>query len=161
MHTFEIVRIFAGMKQKKIRFTEIYFDDAERLATYLAIRDDSKIMIEKCPSEFFPVPPKRKTMPDEVDAFLVGNYEIAYLEHREYADEDRKYRNRTLHRVMLGERLKEAREAKGMSLEGLEMLTDIKAKNIENIELGRFDASIDVLGNLGDALGCHVDFVFD
>ena len=147
--------------KKTIRFTEIYYDDAERLANYIAIRDDSKIILQKCPSEYFPIPPKHKTMPAEVNAFAVSNYEIAYLEHREDAEQDLKYRNRTLHRIMLGECLKKAREAKGMMLEDIEHLTDIKAKNLENIEAGRFDASIDILGNIGDALGCHIDFVSD
>lgn len=149
------------MKQRIIRFTEIYYDDAERLALYIASRDGGEVMTERCPADAFPIPPKMREMPDEVDAFIVGNYEIAYLEHREYAGQDVKYRNRTLHRVMLGERLREARESKGMTTADLERLTGIRAKNIENIEDGRFDATIDVLGNLGDAIGCHVDFVFD
>ena len=149
------------MNKKIIRITELYFDDAERLALYIASRDNSEIYTEKCPSEFFPIPPKMKEMPDEVNVLMVSNYEIAYLEHRKYEGQDIKYRNRTLHRVMLGEKRREAREAKGMSLEGLEQLTGIRAKNIENIEAGRFDATIDILGNIGDAMGCHVDFVFD
>lgn len=149
------------MKQKTIRFTEIYFDDAERLALYIAARDNDEVVTEKVSSEYFPIPPKMKNMPDEVNAFFVSNYEIAYLEHRQYPEQDIKYRNRTLHRVMLGERLKDARESKGVTLEGLEQLTGIRAKNIENIEAGRFDVTIDILGNIGDALGCHVDFVFD
>ena len=149
------------MKQKIIRFTELYFDDAERLALYIAARDNSEILTEKLSSDLFPIPPKMKEMPDEVDALIVSNYEIAYLEHRPYADKDLKYRNRTLHRVALGDRLREARESRGMTLEGLEQLTGIRAKNIENIEAGRFDATIDILGNIGDALGCHVDFVFE
>lgn len=147
--------------KKMIRFTEIYFDDAERLALYVSSRDNCEIYTEKCPSELFPIPPKMKDMPAEVEAFCVGNYEIAYLEHRKYEGQDMKYKNRTLHRVMLGERLREARESKEMSLETLEALTGIRAKNIENIEAGRFDATIDILGNIGDALGCHIDFVFD
>ena len=145
--------------KKTIRFTEIYFDDAERLALYLSARENSEIFTEKCPSEFFPVPPKMKAMPKEVDAFIVGNYEIAYLEHREYAGQGLKYRNRVLHRVMLGEILKDTREGRGLSLQDLEDLTGIRAKNIENIEAGRFDATIDILGNIGDALGCHVELV--
>lgn len=152
--------IFAPMI-KKLRFTEVYYDDAERLALYISKRDGYPIEVQKCPSDFFPIPPKMKEMPDEINAFSVGNYEIAYLEHRAYEDKDLKYRNRTLHRVQLGDRLRDARESKGMSLEGLGRLTDLKAKNIENIEAGRFDATIDILGNICDALGCHLDFIFD
>ena len=149
------------MNKKMIRFTEIYYDDAERLALYIAARDNSEIYTENVSSEWFPVPPKMKEMPEEVDCLQVSNYEIAYLEHREDEGQDMKYRNRTLHRVALGDRLREARESRGMSLERLEGLTGIKAKNIENIEAGRFDVTIDILGNICDALGCHIDFVFD
>ena len=147
--------------KKTIRFTEIYFDDAERLAKYVAERDGCEIMTEKCSSEYFPIPPKMKDMPDEVNILCVSYYEIAYLEHRQHEYQDMKYRNRTLHRVMLGDRLREVRESKGMTYENLELVTGIRAKNIENIEAGRFDATIDILGNVCDALGCHVDFVFD
>lgn len=147
--------------KKTLRFTELYYDDAERLALYLSARDGAGIGLVQCPSDLFPIPPKMKEMPDAVNAFKVGNYEVAYLEKRPYAEKDAKYRNRTLHRVMLGERLRDARESQGMSLDDLERATGIRAKNIENIELGRYDASIDVLGNLGEALGCHLDFVFD
>ena len=149
------------MENRVTRFTEVYYDDAERLATYLSARDNEDIEVVQGTSEYFPIPPKMKEMPKMVNFFKVGNYEIAYLEKRPYADKDMKYRNRTLHRVMLGERLREARESKGMTLEGLEILTGIRARNIENIEAGRYDATIDVLGNIGEALGCHLDFVFE
>ena len=149
------------MENRVTRFTEVYYDDAERLATYLSARDNEDIEVVQGTSEYFPIPPKMKEMPKMVNFFKVGSYEIAYLEKRPYADKDMKYRNRTLHRVMLGERLREARESKGMSYEGLELLTGIRARNIENIEAGRYDATIDVLGNIGEALGCHLDFVFE
>ena len=145
--------------KKKIRFTEIYYDDAERLALYLSARDKEEVFTEKCPSECFPIPPKMKTMPEEVEAFVVGNYEIAYIEHRTHEDQDMKYRNRVLHRVMLGERIRELREKAGYTCYDIETMTGIRAKNLENIEAGRFDVTIDILGNIGDALGCHVDFV--
>ena len=149
------------MEKRVTRFTEVYYDDAERLATYLSARDNEDIEVVQGTSEYFPIPPKMKEMPKMVNFFKVGNYEIAYLEKRPYADKDMKYRNRTLHRVMLGERLREARESKGMSYGGLELLTGIRARNIENIEAGRYDATIDVLGNIGEALGCHLNFVFE
>ena len=145
--------------KKTTRFTEIYFDDAERLALYLSARDNNEVFTEKCPSEYFPMPPKMKSMPEEVEAFIVGNYEIAYLEHRTHEDQDMKYRNRVLHRVMLGERIKELREKAGLTTYDIETMTGIRAKNLENIEQGRFDATIDILGNIGEALGCHVDFM--
>lgn len=146
---------------KMIRFTEQYYDDAERLALYVAGRDGCEIFAERKPSDIFPVAPKLKVMPKDVNVLCVGNYEIAYLGHREYPDQDKKYKNRTLHRVLLGDRLKEVRESRGMTLEELGTLTGLRPKNIENIEAGRFDVTIDILGNIGDALGCHVDFAFD
>lgn len=144
---------------RKLKFTELYYDDAQRLAVYLSTRDGNEIEIVNGSSEMFPLPPKMKDLPEVVNFFKVGDYEIAYLEKRPFAEKDLKYRNRNLHRVMMGERIRLAREAKGMTLEALEIFTGIKAKNIQNIELGRYDASIDTLSNIGEALGCHLDFV--
>ncbi|MBR1526578.1 MAG: helix-turn-helix transcriptional regulator [Prevotella sp.] len=144
-----------------MKFTETYYDDAERLAHYLSARDGKMVEIINTSSAGFPLPAKSKTLPFMVNAFKVGRYEIAYLETRSYGDKDLKYRNRNLHRIMMGERIREAREACGMSLDSLELLTGIKARNLENIENGRYDASIDILGNIGDAIGCHLDFIKD
>ena len=145
--------------KRTIRFTEIYYDDAERLAMYLSERDHCEVVMETVSSEFFPLPPKMKDMPDSVNVLAVSNYEIAFLERRVTPEKDIKYRNRTLHRVMLGDRLRETRESMGLTYEDLERLTGIKARNIENIENGRFDATIDILGNLADAMDQEVGFV--
>ena len=40
----------------------------------------------------------------------------------------------------------------------MEILTGIRAKNLENIELGRYDATLDVLANIADALNCDLKF---
>lgn len=144
-----------------MKFTELYFDDAERLAQYLSSRDNKRVEIINDSSEGYPLPPKFKELPPMVNAFKVGHYEIAYLEERSYADKDARYRNRNLHRIMMGERIRDARESQGMSLDSLSVLTGIKARNLENLEAGRFDASLDLLANVGEALGCHLDFVFD
>ena len=142
-----------------LRYTEVFYDDAERLAAYLATRDNCAVEIVNVSSEFFPIPPKQKDMPEKVNAFKVGNYEVAYLEKRR--NDDLRYKNRSLHRIMMGERVREVRESMNMTYSQLEELTGIKAKNLENIELGRHDASIDVLANIGEALGCHLDFILD
>lgn len=147
--------------KKIIRYTELYFEDAQRLALYLANREDEEVEMYNGLSEFFPLPPKGVKLPTRINAFSVGDYRVAYIYDGAPEGKDLKYRNRSLHRVMLGERITEAREAKGMSLESLELLTGLKASNIANIELGRLDAGIDVISNIGEALGCHLDFIFD
>lgn len=152
--------IFATMK-KIIRYTELYFDDAQRLALYLSQREQKEIEMYNGLSEFFPLPPKGVKLPERINAFSIGDYRVAYIFDGAPEGKDMKYHNRNLHRVMLGERITEARESKGMSLESLELLTGIKASNIANIELGRLDAGIDVISNIGEALGCHIDFIFD
>ena len=143
---------------KILRFTELYFDDAQRLAQYLSVRDGEEIEIVNCPSEFFPIPPKQKVLPDKVNAFRVGRYEIAYLTTQK---SEPKYSNRNLHRVIAGEMIQNMRIFKRMSLETLEEKTGIRAKNLESIENGRYDVSIDILGNIADALGCHLELVED
>lgn len=143
---------------KKLRFTELYFDDAQRLAQYLSARDGEDIEMVNGSSEFFPVPPKMKVMPDNVNAFKVGRYEIAYISSQ---GGEQKYKNRNLHRIMIGEVIEETRRMRGLTLEQLEERTGIKARNLESIESGKYDVSIDILGNIGEALGCHLEFVED
>ena len=90
---------------------------------------------------------------------IVGDYAIAYFKKRNSPDEDLKYRDRTLHRVQLGFKMQEARKRADIDLDQLSAYTGIKAKNLENIEKGRFDVTIDILGNIAAALGCSIDFV--
>ena len=142
-----------------LRFTELYYDDAERLALYISSRDNVPVEVMTCDPDLFPLPPKMMVMPPKVDAFKVGNYEIAYLDRRSDSGDDKKYKNRTLHRVMLGDELRKVMRKKGVDADYLEEKTGIRSRNIENIILGRHDASIDILGNIADALGCKVSFV--
>lgn len=141
-----------------MKFTELYYDDAERLALYLSQRDGKQIVMTTEDSDGFPLPPKGKSLPDKIEAFKVGSYEIAWLEKRTYYGEGRKYRNRNLNRVKAGEMIKRAREAKGVSIEDLSYITGLKARNLENIEAGRFDITIDILSNIGDALNFDITF---
>ena len=78
---------------------------------------------------------------------------------RKSPDEDLKYRDRTRHRVQLGFKMQEARMRADVDLDQLSAYTGIKARNLENIEKGRFDVTIDILGNIAAALGCSIDFV--
>lgn len=99
------------------------------------------------------MPPKKKELPVEVDALKVGYDEIAFL-YKE--GENLKYKDRNLRRIIFGETLRAARERKKMSLADLERLTGLRARNLEYIEMGRYDASIDVVSNICNALGCYI-----
>lgn len=142
------------------RFTELYYEDAEHLALYISKRDNEEIIMTQESGNAFPLPPKAKSMPKQVNALKVGEYMIAYLE-KERNGEDLKYRDRNLYRVMMGDMLKTARIAKGMTLDELSEKTGIKARNIANIEAGRFDATVDVLCNLVNAMGMSIKFGTD
>ncbi len=142
-----------------MKYTEIYFDDALRLAKFLSERTGKEIVPVEMDSEGFPVPPKNEEFGEKTPALIVGDYAIAYFKKRNSPDEDLKYRNRTLHRVQLGFKMREARERAGIDLDQLSAYTDIKVKNLVNIEKGRFDVTIDILGNIAAALGCSIDFV--
>ena len=57
--------------------------------------------------------------------------------------------------------MKEARERADIDLDQLSAYTGIKPKNLENIENGRFDATIDIIYNIAAALGGTFAFVSD
>lgn len=141
------------------QFTEVYFDDALRLAKFLAERFNKEIKPVEMDAEGFPMPPKGEEFGERTQALIVGDYAIAFFRKRTSIDEDRKLRDRVLHRVQFGFKVKEARERANMSLEDLSDYTGIKPRNLENIELGKFDATIDTICNIASALGCTFDFV--
>ena len=142
-----------------MKFTEIYFDDALRLAQYLSERTGKEIIPVEMNSEYFPQPPKNEEFGEKTQALIVGDYAIAFFRKRTSPDEDLKYRDRTLHRVQLGIKMQEARERAGIDLDQLSAYTGYKVKNLENIEKGRFDVTIDILGNIAGAMGFSIDFV--
>ena len=144
-----------------IKYTEIYFDDALRLAQFLSDRTGKEIVPVEMDTEGFPIPPKSEEFGERTPALIVGDYAIAYFKKRKSPDEDLKYRDRTLHRVQLGIKMQEARKRADIDLDQLSAYTGIKAKNLENIEKGRFDVTIDILGNIAAALGCSIDFVYN
>lgn len=139
---------------KTMKFTELYYGDAQRLAMFLSARNGCDIEMTHGPSLGFPLPPKKKELPPEVDALMIGDDEVAFL-YKE--GENLKYKDRNLRRIIFGETMRSARERKGVSLSELEKRTGIKARNLVNIEDGRYDASIDVVYNICNALGCHIE----
>lgn len=143
------------------KFTETYYDDALRFAQYIQSTEGGEIEIVKEDSDGFPMPPKKRFFGDMVDCVKVNNFEIAYLERRKDADDDKKHRNRNLYRYIMGQKIKEVRELSGMSLEELSEKSGYKASNIRNVEQGRFNADIDTLCNIVDAMGAHFEVLKD
>ena len=141
------------------KFTEIYFDDALRLAQFLSERTEMEIAPVEMDSEGFPEPPLKETFGEKTQALMVGEFAIAFFRKRTSPEEGLKYRDRNLHRVRFGIKMQDARVRADIDLDQLSEYTGIKAKNLENIEKGRFDASIDIIYNIADALGFDFDFV--
>ena len=141
------------------KYSEVYYDDALRQAQFLAERFNEEIKPVEMDSDGFPTPPKNEEFEERTMALVVGDYAIAFLRKRTSPDEDLKYRDRALHRVQFGFMMKEARERADIDLDQLSAYTGIKPKNLENIENGRFDATIDIIYNIAAALGGTFAFV--
>lgn len=144
-----------------LKFTEIYYDDAERFALYLAAKNNEEIELVYEDSYGFPQPPKGVMLEDKVNCLKVGDVEIAYLQKRKSKFENWKRRNRSLYRYMFGQKFKDARERMGMTVEDLADKSGLKPANIRNIELGRYGADTEILGNLLESMGCHIEIVKD
>ncbi len=142
-----------------IKYTEIYFDDALRLAQFLSEHTGKEIQPVEMDSEGFPMPAKGEEFGEKTQALRVGDYAIAFFKKRAKIDENRKKRNKNLSRVMFGFKMREARERVNMSLEDLSDYTDFNVGTLRNLEMGRYSANIDQIFNIAAALGCTVDFV--
>lgn len=140
-----------------LKFTETYYDDAERFALYLSSTIGEEIELVYDDSEGFPMPPKGMYLEEKVSCFKVGAIEIAYLTKRKSPKDDLKHRNRSLYRYVMGQNLRDARERAGMTLDDIAAKSGLKASNIRNIESGRYNVDIDVLGNLVEAMDCHFE----
>lgn len=66
---------------------------------------------------------------------------------------------RTIERKRIGLRVKELREAAGLSQEDLAQLTGLKRGNISRIESGKYSTGIDIFNKIASALGVRLDFV--
>lgn len=60
-------------------------------------------------------------------------------------------------RDYIGKRIAEIRQAKGLSIRQLAEASGVNFANIYKIENGKYNVSIDILGKISEALGCHVD----
>lgn len=141
------------------KYTEIYFDDALRLAQFLSERTGKEIQPVEMDSEGFPMQAKGEEFGEKTQALRVGDYAIAFFKKRVNIDENRKRRNKNLSRVMFGFKMREARERVNMTLEDLSDYTDYNVSTLRNLEMGRYSANIDQIFNIAAALGCTIDFV--
>ena len=57
----------------------------------------------------------------------------------------------------MGQKIKEVRELSGITLEELAEKSGYKPNNIRNIEMGRFNAAIDTLCNIVEAMDAHFE----
>ena len=142
-----------------IKFTEIYFDDALRLAQFLSKRFNQDIKPVEMDSEGFPTPAKGEEFAERTQALVVGDYAIAFFKKRANIDEDRKHRNKNLSRIMFGINMKAARERANMTLEDLADFTGYSVGNLRNIENGKYGVDIEIIAIIAAALGCTFDFV--
>lgn len=62
-------------------------------------------------------------------------------------------------RVKIGMKIRYLRQEKGISVRELADLADVNKSTIVNLEAGRFDARLDTLQSIANALGKEVDFV--
>lgn len=143
------------------RFTEMYYDDAVRFAQYIQATEGGEIELVKEDAEGFPLPPKHKVFDNMVNCLKIKNYEIAYFEQRKNKDDDKKHRNRNLYRFIMGQKIKEVRELSGISYDELAERSGYRPNNIKNIEMGRFNADIDTLCNILEAMDAHLEVIKD
>ena len=144
-------------------FTEQYLADALRLAEYLA-RKGGKISEGIGYSSYFPNPPKEGAFPaDEVRYLRVEcpdrTYAVAFVSDDDPPAEERKYRNRSLHRLKVGEQIKACRERRGMTLKEVADLSGFRVHSLARIEEGRWDLDVGQLGIILDALAAEVHIV--
>lgn len=67
--------------------------------------------------------------------------------------EEKKQENR----IRIGGQVAAIRNKKGLSIRELAEACGVTAQNITKIEHGKYNVSVDILGKICDALGCHVD----
>ena len=62
-------------------------------------------------------------------------------------------------RLKIGERIKDLRKEKNMSIRELAELAGINKSTIVNLEAGRFDARLDTLHQIASVFGKEINFV--
>ena len=62
-------------------------------------------------------------------------------------------------RVIMGDRIRELREQKGMDIMTLAFKSNIQLNTLKRIEAGKFSADLDILTQIAQGLGMKIDFV--
>ena len=142
-------------------FTENYLADAIRLARHFAEKYDGVLSEGIGVAKPFPAPPK-------TGAFLSVDVRFVRVECRDrmycvaFVSEDnppvseRKYRNKSLYRVLMGEEIKAARERRGISLGEVAERSGFREHSLQRIEEGRWDFDMSQLGVILEAIGAKV-----
>lgn len=63
----------------------------------------------------------------------------------------------TNHRLRIGNELRQARQARSLSIEEAAQQAGLRPATIRNIERGRFSADIDLLSMIADIYDCEID----
>lgn len=78
----------------------------------------------------------------------------------EYVTETQLYKveldHRTIKRYELGQQIASIRRAKGLSVRDLAQQADIDAANLSRIEQGNYNASVDIINRICDAIGARL-----
>lgn len=62
-------------------------------------------------------------------------------------------------RVIMGDRIRELREQKGMDIMTLAFKSNIQPNTLKRIEVGKFSADLDILTQIAQGMGMKIDFV--
>jgi DNA-binding XRE family transcriptional regulator len=69
------------------------------------------------------------------------------------------HRSKLMVRASIARRLEELRKMRGLRQEDVALLTGFKQQNIARIEHAEYSTGIDIIGQLCDALSCHIEIV--
>ena len=62
-------------------------------------------------------------------------------------------------RIIMGDRIRELREQKGMDIMELAFKSNIQPNTLKRIEAGKFSADLDILTQIAQGMGMKIDFV--
>ena len=62
-------------------------------------------------------------------------------------------------RVIMGDRIRELREQKGMDIMTLAFKSNIQPNTLKRIEVGKFSADLDILTQIAQGMGMKIDFI--
>ena len=62
-------------------------------------------------------------------------------------------------RIYIGARIKELREARGLTQAELAEKAELLQANLARVESGKYSTGLDILGRIAEALGCKLDLI--